>query len=134
MTKLLLCDIPNTLFDSRNRSTDVSLAITGIDDDQLNYTAYSLLKDFHKLKYSIILTHYCPTRIAYLIEELLQKHLTIPYQLYTNFATQLVYNNQTLKQHLATQFNFNYVIDNDQQLRAYWMEQNIGLINIPLGC
>lgn len=132
MSKIILCDIPNTLFDSRYRTTDNTIALTGIKDDKLNYTAYSLLKDFHKLKYTIVLTHYALTRVSNVVEQLLQKHLTIPYQLYTNFASQAVYSNQTLKRHLSEQLNLQYVIDNDKQMRAYWLNQELGLITVPL--
>lgn len=136
MTKIVLCDVPNTLFDSRHRTTNDTLTITGIDEDVLNYAAYSLLKDLHKSGYAIVLTHYCLSRVSHKIEALLKKHISFPYKLYTNYASQSVYNNQTLKQKVYTDILkdniVKYVIDNDETLKSYWLEESAGLLTCPL--
>lgn len=136
MTKLVLCDLPNTLYDSRHRTADEALFLSGIEEDKLNQTAYRLIKDLQSLDYSIIFTHYCLTRLADKVENRLYRDFS-QVKLYTNFATQNVYNNQTLKQHVIQQFAnmhnyFDYVIDNDSSMSAFYHKYNINNIKVPL--
>ena len=136
MTKLVLCDLPNTLYDSRHRTTDNAIFLTNIEEDKLNQTAYRLIKDLQSLNYSIIFTHYCLTRLVDTVEDRLHKDFSSA-KLYTNFAIQSVYNNQTLKQHIIQQFAnthsyFDYVIDNDQSMSAFYHKHNINNIKVPL--
>lgn len=134
-TKTVLCDLPNTLFDSRHRMIPElnEVHITNIQKDELNYTAYSLLHAFHKLGYRIVFTHYCLNRLRPKIEQLMQKHKLPVSALYTNYAIQEVNSNNSLKRFLATQmYDFDYVIDNDPHMRAFWDEQSVGLIQVPL--
>lgn len=136
MTKLVLCDLPNTLYDSRHRTTDNAIFLTNIEEDKLNQTAYRLIKDLQSLNYSIIFTHYCLTRLADIVEDRLHKDFSSA-KLYTNFAIESVYNNQTLKQHIIQQFAnthsyFDYVIDNDQSMSAFYHKHNINNIKVPL--
>ena len=136
MTKLVLCDLPNTLYDSRHRTTDNTLFLSGIEEDKLNQTAYRLIKDLQSLDYSIIFTHYCLTRLVDKVENRLYRDFS-QVKLYTNFATQNVYNNQTLKQHVIQQFAnmhnyFDYVIDNDSSMSAFYHKHNINNIKVPL--
>lgn len=136
MTKLVLCDLPNTLYDSRHRTTDNAILLTNIEEDKLNQTAYKLIKDLQSLNYSIIFTHYCLTRLADTVENRLYKDFSSA-KLYTNFAIESVYNNQTLKQHIIQQFAnthsyFDYVIDNDQSMSAFYHKHNINNIKVPL--
>ena len=136
MTKLVLCDLPNTLYDSRHRTTDNAIFLTNIEEDKLNQTAYRLIKDLQSLSYSIIFTHYCLTRLADIVEDRLHKDFSSA-KLYTNFAIESVYNNQTLKQHIIQQFAnthsyFDYVIDNDQSMSAFYHKHNINNIKVPL--
>lgn len=136
MTKLVLCDLPNTLYDSRHRTTDNAIFLTNIEEDKLNQTAYRLIKDLQSLNYSIIFTHYCLTRLVDTVEDRLYKDFSSA-KLYTNFAIESVYNNQTLKQHIIQQFAnthsyFDYVIDNDQSMSAFYHKHNINNIKVPL--
>lgn len=136
MTKLVLCDLPNTLYDSRHRTTDNAIFLTNIEEDKLNQTAYRLIKDLQSLNYSIIFTHYCLTRLVDTVEDRLHKDFSSA-KLYTNFAIESVYNNQTLKQHIIQQFAsahsyFDYVIDNDQSMSAFYHKHNINNIKVPL--
>ena len=136
MTKQVLCDLPNTLYDSRHRATEDALFLTCIEDDKLNQTAYKLIKDLQSLDYSITFTHYCLTRLADKVEERLYKDFPCA-RLYTNFATQNVYNNQTLKQHIIKQLanthsSFDYVIDNDQSMSTFYHKYNVNNIKVPL--
>ena len=134
-TKIVLCDLPNTLFDSRHRTIPElnDVHITNVQKDELNYTAYSLLQAFHKLGYTIIFTHYCLNRLRPKIEHLMQSHKLPTHNLYTNFCSQDVHSNNSLKRFLAKEhFDFDYVIDNDPNMRAFWDEQSVGLINVPL--
>ena len=136
MTKLVLCDLPNTLYDSRHRTTDNAIFLTNIEEDRLNQTAYRLIKDLQSLNYSIIFTHYCLTRLADTVEDRLHKDFSSA-KLYTNFAIESVYNNQTLKQHIIQQFAsthsyFDYVIDNDRSMSAFYHKHNINNIKVPL--
>ena len=136
MTKLVLCDLPNTLYDSRHRTTDNTIFLTNIEEDKLNQTAYRLIKDLQSLNYSIIFTHYCLTRLVDTVEDRLYKDFSSA-KLYTNFAIESVYNNQTLKQHIIQQFAnthsyFDYVIDNDQSMSAFYHKHNINNIKVPL--
>ena len=136
MTKLVLCDLPNTLYDSRHRTTDNAIFLTNIEEDKLNQTAYRLIKDLQSLDYSIIFTHYCLTRLVDKVENRLYRDFS-QVKLYTNFATQNVYNNQTLKQHVIQQFasrhsHFDYVIDNDSSMSTFYHKHNINNIKVPL--
>lgn len=136
MTKIVLCDLPNTLYDSRHRTTDNAIFLTNIEEDKLNQTAYRLIKDLQSLNYSIIFTHYCLTRLVDTVEDRLHKDFSSA-KLYTNFAIESVYNNQTLKQHIIQQFAnthsyFDYVIDNDQSMSAFYHKHNINNIKVPL--
>lgn len=136
MTKLVLCDLPNTLYDSRHRTTDNAIFLTNIEEDKLNQTAYRLIKDLQSLNYSIIFTHYCLTRLVDTVEDRLHKDFSSA-KLYTNFAIESVYNNQTLKQHIIQQFAnthsyFDYVIDNDQSMSAFYHKHNINNVKVPL--
>lgn len=136
MTNIVLCDLPNTLFDSRHRSTEDTLCITDIKSDKINKTALFLLRDLQKLNYSFIYTHYCLTRLADIIEEMLKKHIPAA-KLYTNFATQQVYNNQTLKEHillsaLQSGYQICYAIDNDTKMTAFYHNNKIPCIRVPL--
>lgn len=136
MTKLVLCDLPNTLYDSRHRTTDDAIFLTNIEEDKLNQTAYRLIKDLQKLNYSIIFTHYCLTRLVDRVEDRLYKDFS-QVKLYTNFATQQVYNNQTLKQHVIQQLMSRqqrpaYVIDNDSSMSTFYHKHNINNIKVPL--
>ena len=136
MTKLILCDLPNTLFDSRHRTTEDTLCITDIKSDKINQTALSLLQDLQKLNYSIIYTHYCLTRLADTVEEKLLRYIPAA-KLYTNFATQQVYNTQTLKEHillsaLQSGHQICYAIDNDTKMTAFYHNNKIPCIRVPL--
>lgn len=104
-----------------------------MSEDELNYPAYALLQDFRKLGYHIIFSHYCLNRLRYKVEELMTKHKLPTANLYTNFAIQKVHSNNSLKRYLATTyFDFDYVIDNSDEMRAFWDEQGVGLIKVPL--
>lgn len=134
-TKIVLCDLPNTLFDSRHRTIPElnDVHITNVQKDELNYTAYSLLHAFYKLGYSIFFTHYCLNRLRPKIEHLMKSHKLPTHNLYTNLPIQQVHSNNSLKRFLAKEhFDFDYVIDNDPSMRAFWDEQGVGLINVPL--
>lgn len=136
MTNIVLCDLPNTLFDSRHRSTEVMLCITDIKSDKINKAALSLVQDLQKLNYSFIYTHYCLTRLADTVEELLLKYVQTA-KLYTNFATQQVYNNQTLKEHVVKMLvqsghQICYAIDNDTKMTAFYHNNKIPCLRVPL--
>lgn len=107
--------------------------MTRMDKDELNYPAYTLLQDFCKLGHTIVFSHYCLNRMRYKVEELMAKHKLPVDNLYTNFAIQKVHSNNSLKRYLATKhFDFDYVIDNSDEMRAFWDEQGVGLIKVPL--
>lgn len=136
MTKLVLCDIPNTLFDSRHRTEDYDLCMTDTMSDAINYSTYSLIRDLAKVNYQIIYTHYCLHRLRPTIERMLSNVKLNVDNLHTNYNTQEVYSNQTLKKYVFEKVcknsTFEYVIDNDETMQSYWMNNDVRLLNVPL--
>ena len=138
MTKqTVLCSVPNTLLDSRIRTTEAGVYITGIETDKLNYPVLLLLKDFEKLGYSIVLTHYCLNRLRTRITNKLSEYKLPQYVLYTNFTNQEVYDDTTLALHtfdyLSEEHSIKYVIDNNPKAEAGWLNRQVSLIKVPLG-
>lgn len=139
-SKYVLFDMPNTLFDSRHRQVGHSeYWISGVNKDKLNYPAYLLLKEFKELGYNIILTHYCLARLRSNIE-LLLKHNYMQdkyYRLFTNFRSQDVADNNSLKKYLYEQLladkDLAYVVDNDPDMMSYWLQEEVALLQVPLG-
>lgn len=136
-TKYILCDLPNTLFDSRHRSFVGGYYLTGINKDTKNYACFMLVKQLIKDGYQPIFTHYALSRKRDLVEKLLVKSNLPTEHLYTDFASQDVYDNQKLKMHLYEEIlaekDLHYVIDNDPLMTAYWLGKEVALVQIPLG-
>lgn len=132
-TKHILIDLPNTLFDSRHRTIrKTDICMTGIKQDTLNYPCYTLLKSLVS-SYKPIYTHYCLSRLQPMVEE---KIKNLPEGiLYCNFNTQSIYSNATLKKYIFENIDHNieFVIDNDPQMQPYWLNAQVGLVQIPLG-
>lgn len=136
----VLFDMPNTLFDSRHRQINQSdYYIAKINNDTLNYPAYLLLKEFKELGYNIILTHYCLSRLREKVEMLLKHNYMQDtyYKLFTNFRSQDVIDNNSLKKYLyetlTQDINLLYVVDNDPAMKSYWLSKEVALIQVPLG-
>lgn len=139
MTDIAICDVPNTLFDSRYRSTGCYTAITGIEQDKPNLAAFLLLHKLHLMGYTIILTHYCLTRVVDKVEQKIQKHASFPYKLINNFPIPAVHSNKTLKQYILQNYTdiFHtytepFVIDNDPSMTAYYLNHKVMHIQVPL--
>jgi hypothetical protein len=138
MTKYALCDLPNTMFDSRHRTEPFGLYTTGINKDTLNYQCKKVIDLLKKQGYFIIYTHYMLTRLEDLVKKNVIKYnlMDDKSKLYTNFATQEVHSNATLKMYLYTQFlqqeQLDWVIDNSNETLSFWLNQNIQPIQIPL--
>lgn len=138
-SKYVIFDMPNTLLDSRHRSDDRGYSMTGIRDDKVNYPAILMLNTLLESNFKVILTHYCLSRLREQVEMCIKRNNLQDkyYKLFTNFNTQDVYDNQTLKRHLYEQiladYDVTYVIDNDPQMKAYWLNNEVALIQIPLG-
>lgn len=136
--KYVLCDIPNTLFNSIYRTSEVGCYLLGIEKDTLNYSTYKLLKMFNSQGYQIVLTHYVLNRLRPKVVNLLKSHkLLTEATLVTNFTTQDVYDNQTLKKHLYKVLMIEdreiaFVIDNEEAMKSYWYQQDVSLIQVPL--
>ena len=134
-SKLALCDIPNTLFDSRHRTNLATgeVYITDIKSDELNYTCLLTLRALANSGYSILLTHYCLHRLHNRVQELLDRHsFNFPYTLVTNWVSQEVCSNLTLKKHLLQHYDIDVIIDNSKEAEAHWLNNNCGLIQVPL--
>lgn len=137
--KYFICDMPNTLFDSRHRIHEIGPMITGIKDDKLNYSCYVLVKTLIDAGYHAIFTHYMLSRKRGLAEDLLKKHCLLDKgKLYVNFNSQEVYSGLTLKQYLLKKLEsqdifVEYAIDNSEDSKTFWLENDIALINVPLG-
>lgn len=138
--KIVLIDLPNTLFDSRHRTTEAGLCMVGIKEDTLNYPAYQMYKMFRSAGYHIAFTHYCLHRLRPQVETLLTSH-SIPktsdyIKLYTNAHNQNVIDDKSLKMYvysrLSEEHDIEYVIDNDRDMQAFWLDKGLGLINVPL--
>lgn len=139
-SKYVLFDMPNTLFDSRHRQlVTLDYRMTDILNDKINYAAFLLLKDFLKQGYNILLTHYCLSRLRSQVEMLLKHNYMQDYyyKLYTNFQTQKVIDNNSLKKHLYETLlqdkDIAYVVDNSQTMMSYWLQQEVALLQVPLG-
>lgn len=131
--KTVLCDIPNTLFDSRHRTLESGVCAVGITSDEINYSVLALVKAFKDAGYQVIYTHYLLQRLRRHIENKLIKHRLPKSYLITNIQTQEVYSNETLKKYLVDKYsNIEMVIDNDESLKTYWMSKDVGLIQVPL--
>lgn len=134
----VLIDMPNTLFDARHRTDNNICYISDIMNDKLNYTCFLMMKHFKQQGYHIVLTHYALSRLRYKVEQLLRSYYIADYydELYINFNTQNVYDNQTLKKHLYEKLLIDkkiaYIIDNDPEMQMYWQEKEEPLIQIPL--
>ena len=136
-TKFIMCDLPNTLFDSRHRMFHDSVYMTGIELDTLNYSALSLLKELMRAGYTPIFTHYCLYRLSGKVQRTFQRLTHIETDnLFTNIAFQTVYDNTTLKKYVADMLmskgTIYYAIDNDPNMSAYWLNHDISLIQVPL--
>lgn len=135
MSKSVLCNVPNTLFDSRHRYIESidDFYITNVQNDELHYAVYRLVQTLHKAGYNVIFTHYCLDRLRPHLEQLLKSHNINPVRLYTNFATQDVHSNKTLKEHLCKEhYDFEYAIDNSDDMSAFYLEHGIQQIRVPL--
>jgi len=136
--KYFICDMPNTLFDSRHRVEEIGPMITGIKDDKLNYSCYILVKTLIDAGYKPIFTHYMLSRKKQLALDLLKKHhLHESGKLYVNFNSQEVYSGLTLKKYLLKKLEDNdifveYAIDNSKDAETFWLKNDIALINVPL--
>ena len=136
--KYFICDMPNTLFDSRHRIEEIGPMITGIKDDKLNYSCYILVKTLIDAGYKPIFTHYMLSRKKQLALDLLKKHhLHESGKLYVNFNSQEVYSGLTLKKYLLKKLEDNdifveYAIDNSKDAETFWLKNDIALINVPL--
>lgn len=136
--RYFICDMPNTLFDSRHRIEEVGPMITGIKDDKLNYSCYILVKTLIDAGYKAIFTHYMLSRKKQLALDLLKKHhLHDKGKLYVNFNSQEVYSGLTLKKYLLKRLEDNnifveYAIDNSKDAETFWLKNDIALINVPL--
>lgn len=135
MTKLVLCDVPNTLFDSRHRCNELGFYLTGIEQDELNYPCFQLIKNFEKLNYTLVFTHYALDRKKSFVQDLLKRHNISTKNLVIDFATQDVYDNQTLKKYIFERSlqDFSFIIDNDSKMTTYWLQQEVALLQVPLG-
>lgn len=135
MNKLVLCDIPNTLYDSRQRTTENFLFTIDMKEDELNYPVYALLKSLDNSGYQIMLIHYILNRLDYKVSQLTnQISKNLSYKIITNANTQNVYNNRTLKKYYYEMFedSIDFVIDNDDEMKEYWLEKNASLIQVPM--
>lgn len=136
--KYFICDMPNTLFDSRHRTEEIGPYITGIKDDKLNYSCYVLVKTLMDAGYKPIFTHYMLSRKKQLAVDLLKKHnLHNAGKLFVNFNSQDVYSGLTLKKHLLKNLEHSnifveYAIDNSKDAETFWLKNDIALINVPL--
>lgn len=136
--RYFICDMPNTLFDSRHRIEEIGPMITGIKDDKLNYSCYILVKTLIDAGYKPIFTHYMLSRKKQLALDLLKKHhLHESGKLYVNFNSQEVYSGLTLKKYLLKKLEDNdifveYAIDNSKDAETFWLKNDIALINVPL--
>lgn len=136
--KYFICDMPNTLFDSRHRTEETGPFITGIKEDKLNYNCYVLVKTLIETGYKPIFTHYMLERKKSLAYDLLKRHhLHEAGKLYCNFNTQGVYSSLTLKKHLYEQTYadkyIEFAIDNSEDAQAYWLKNDVALVQVPLG-
>ena len=137
-TKYVICDMPNTLFDSRHRIEEIGPMITGIKYDKLNYSCYILVKTLHDAGYKFIFTHYMLSRKKQLALDLLKKHSLSDYgKLIVNFNSQNVYSSLTLKQYLLAKLEnegifVEYAIDNSKDAETFWLKNDIALLNVPL--
>lgn len=138
MSKIVLCDVPNTLFDSRHRTHIAGVCQTNILSDQINYTALSLVKSLQKDGYTVVFTHYMHVRTRHLLLELLRRYdLDRDSYIYTNFMNAGVFDNKTLKiktyEHLMEEYgDVSLVIDNDETMTAFWLDKGVGLLTTPL--
>lgn len=136
--KYFICDMPNTLFDSRHRINEVGPHITTIKDDKLNYSCFVLIKTLIKAGYKPIFTHYMLSRKKQLAVDLLKRYyLSDGKNLYVNFNTQQVYDGLTLKKHLLKTLENQgkcvvIAIDNSEDAEAFWLNNDIALLRAPL--
>lgn len=136
--KYVLIDLPNTLFDSRQRTMLDTCYMLNIDNDTTNYTAYLLMKHFAQQGYKIVATHYCLSRLRPKIEQKLRRHFLQDYiyKLFVNFQTQDVFDSQSLKKHVyettLSNVDVAYVIDNDPKMLSYWLSNDAPLLQVPL--
>lgn len=129
----VLCDIPNTLFDSRHRTIEAGICAVNIKEDEINYSALMLVKAFKDAGYQVIYTHYLLQRLRRQIEDKLIKFKLPKTYLITNIQSQEVHSNTTLKKYLVNRYsNIEIVIDNDDTMKSYWLEKGLGLIQVPL--
>lgn len=137
-TRYFICDMPNTLFDSRHRIDEIGPYITGIKDDKLNYSCYILVKTLIDAGYKPIFTHYMLSRKKQLAYDLLKEHhLADKGKLFVNFNSQEVYSSLTLKKHLLAKMEnedlfVEYAIDNSEDAKTFWLKNDIALLNVPL--
>lgn len=137
-TKYFICDMPNTLFDSRHRTGETGPYVTDIKNDKLNYNCYILVKTLMDAGYKPIFTHYMLSRKKHLAADMLKNHhLYDGKNLYVNFNTQTVNSSFTLKKHLLKVLEdsgkfVEYVIDNSEDAKSFWLNNDISLLNVPL--
>jgi hypothetical protein len=127
--------MPNTLFDSRHRTFVGGYFMSGILEDKLNYQCLKLLKDLHNCGYKLVFTHYALARLHDKVESLLKRHkfLAENGKLFTNFATQEVSDNTSLKRHICNNvIEPSYIIDNDPDMLPFYLNYGISPIQMPL--
>lgn len=131
MRKLVLCDIHNTLLDSRHRQCEDTFFLSLIKNDTVNYPLQRILKTLQDNGYEIIFFAYCNTRFKSVVEQALMKAGFKPeeYTLYTDVSNKHVQTSQQLKEYVYENFlkdeDIRVVIDSSPASVDYWKSKEL---------
>ena len=138
MTDYIICDLPYTLLDARHREIPTGHYLTTLEKDTVNYSCLMLLKAI-KGKSKVIFTHYALSRLHSKVQEHLKRLNIAQYgELITNFNTQEVHDDTTLKAFVYNQLirdghTVKFAIDNEKKTETMWLNNEVALIQVPQG-
>lgn len=131
MTRYVVCDIHNTLLDSRHRQCEEVFFFSLIHNDTVNYPFQRMLKVLQGYGYKLVFFAYCNTRYKTVVQQVLSKAGFKPdeYTLYTDVNDRRVQNAKQLKEYVYDNYlkdeDIHVAFDTDRDSIDFWKSKDV---------